>query len=70
MEFDLSVPADFTEYLASSENVAQQLAKFGIKINVKPYPSARTQRQAQSWQLRDVHGYRHALHLLPSVRVL
>ncbi len=40
MEFDLSVPADFTEYLASSENVAQQLAKFGIKINVKPYPSA------------------------------
>jgi peptide/nickel transport system substrate-binding protein len=40
MEFELSVPADFTEYLASSENVAQQLAKFGIKINVKPYPSA------------------------------
>ena len=40
MEFDLSVPADFTEYLASSENVAQQLAKFGIKINVSPYPSA------------------------------
>lgn len=40
MEFDLSVPADFTEYLASSENVAQQLAKFGIKVNVKPYPSA------------------------------
>jgi len=40
MEFDLSVPADFTEYLASSENVAQQLANFGIKINVKPYDSA------------------------------
>ncbi len=40
MEFDLKVPADFTEYLASSENVAQQLAKFGIKINVKPYDSA------------------------------
>lgn len=40
MEFDLSVPADFTEYLASSENAAQQLAKFGIKINVKPYDSA------------------------------
>ncbi len=40
MEFELKVPADFTEYLASSENVAQQLAKFGIKINVKPYPSA------------------------------
>jgi peptide/nickel transport system substrate-binding protein len=40
MEFDLSVPADFTEYLASSENVAQQLGKFGIKINVQPYESA------------------------------
>ena len=40
MEFELKVPADFTEYLASSENVAQQLAKFGIKINVKPYDSA------------------------------
>lgn len=40
MEFDLSVPADFTEYLASSENAAQQLAKFGIKVNVKPYDSA------------------------------
>jgi peptide/nickel transport system substrate-binding protein len=40
LEFDLSVPAEFTEYLASSENVAQQLAEFGIKVNVKPYPSA------------------------------
>jgi len=40
MEYDLKVPADFTEYLASSENVAQQLAVFGIKINVKPYQSS------------------------------
>ncbi|MBI3734048.1 MAG: hypothetical protein HY259_11430, partial [Chloroflexi bacterium] len=40
MEFELSVPADFTEYLASSENVAQQLNKFGIKITVKPYQSS------------------------------
>ncbi len=40
MEFELSVPADFTEYLASSENVAQQLAKFGIKASVKPYQSS------------------------------
>ena len=40
MEFNLSVPADFTEYLASSENVAQQLAEFGIVVNVQPYPSA------------------------------
>src|SRR5258706_1288375 len=40
VEVDLKVPADFTEYLASSENVAQQLAKFGIKINVKPYDTA------------------------------
>jgi peptide/nickel transport system substrate-binding protein len=40
MEYELSVPADFTEYLASSENVAQQLAEFGIIINVQPYESA------------------------------
>ncbi|MBI5305226.1 MAG: hypothetical protein HY868_24055 [Chloroflexi bacterium] len=40
MEYELSVPADFTEYLASSENVAQQLTKFGIKITVKPYQSS------------------------------
>jgi peptide/nickel transport system substrate-binding protein len=40
MEFELSVPADFTEYLASSENVAQQLAEFGIVVNVQPYPTA------------------------------
>ncbi len=40
MEFELSVPADFTEYLASSENVAQQLKAFGINATVKPYQSA------------------------------
>lgn len=40
LEFELKVPADFTEYLASSENVAQQLEKFGIKIAVKPYQSS------------------------------
>lgn len=40
MEFELIVPNDFTEYLASSENVAQQLKKFGINVTVKPYPSA------------------------------
>jgi len=40
MEYELSVPADFTEYLASSENVAQQMKKFGINIIVKPYQSS------------------------------
>ena len=40
MEYELSVPADFTEYLASSENVAQQMKKFGINITVKPYQSS------------------------------
>jgi len=40
MEFELIVPADFTEYLASSENVAQQLNVFGIKTSVKPYQSS------------------------------
>ena len=40
MSYELIVPADFTEYLASSENVAQQLGKFGIKIAVKPYQSS------------------------------
>ena len=43
MEFELSIPADFTEYLASSENVAQQLAKFGIKINVHAISFCRAQ---------------------------
>ena len=33
-------PRTSLSILASSENVAQQLAKFGIKINVKPYESA------------------------------
>lgn len=40
MEYELVVPADFTEYLASSENVAQQLKKYGINIIVKPYESS------------------------------
>ena len=42
------VPADFTEYLASSENVSQQLKKFGINITVKPYPSANRNDVAKS----------------------
>jgi len=40
MEYELSVPADFTEYLASSENAAQQMKKFGINLIVKPYQSS------------------------------
>ncbi|MBI5650748.1 MAG: hypothetical protein HZC40_09940 [Chloroflexi bacterium] len=60
LEFELSVPADFTEYLASSENVAQQLTKFGIKITVKPYQSSeRTNlHKAGKYQISMDIGFR------------
>ncbi|MBI5348143.1 MAG: hypothetical protein HZB77_02320, partial [Chloroflexi bacterium] len=60
MEYELIVPADFTEYLASSENVAQQMAKFGIKITVKPYPSAQrnADHKAGKYQLSMDIGMR------------
>ena len=60
MEYELIVPADFTEYLASSENVAQQMTKFGIKINVKPYQSSeRTNvHKAGKYQISMDIGFR------------
>ncbi|MBI3733255.1 MAG: hypothetical protein HY259_07320, partial [Chloroflexi bacterium] len=60
MEFELSVPADFTEYLASSENVAQQLNKFGIKITVKPYQSSErgTLHKSGKYQISMDIGFR------------
>lgn len=60
MAFELIVPADFTEYLASSENVAQQLAKNGIKITVKPYQSSERNNVAKagSFQISMDIGFR------------
>lgn len=60
MEFELSVPADFTEYLASSENVAQQLNKFGIKVTVKPYQSSERNNlhKAGKYQISMDIGFR------------
>jgi peptide/nickel transport system substrate-binding protein len=60
MEYELIVPADFTEYLASSENVAQQLTKFGIKITVKPYQSSERNNvhKAGKYQLSMDIGFR------------
>lgn len=60
MEYELIVPGDFTEYLASSENVAQQLSKYGIKITVKPYQSAERNNvhKAGKYQLSMDIGFR------------
>jgi peptide/nickel transport system substrate-binding protein len=60
MEYELIVPADFTEYLASSENVAQQLGKFGIKITVKPYQSSERNNvhKAGKYQISMDIGFR------------
>ncbi|MBI3536012.1 MAG: hypothetical protein HY070_00385 [Chloroflexi bacterium] len=60
MAYELIVPADFTEYLASSENVAQQLTKFGIKVTVKPYQSSERNNvhKAGKYQLSMDIGFR------------
>ncbi len=60
MEYELIVPADFTEYLASSENVSQQLAKFGIKATVKPYQSSQRNavHKAGQYQISMDIGFR------------
>lgn len=60
MEYELIVPADFTEYLASSENVAQQLSKYGIKVTVKPYQSAERNNvhKAGKYQISMDIGFR------------
>ena len=60
MEYELSVPADFTEYLASSENAAQQMKKFGINLIVKPYQSSEraTLHKAGKYQISMDIGFR------------
>lgn len=60
LAFELIVPADFTEYLASAENVAQQLNKFGIKITVKPYDSSQRNNvhKAGTYQISMDIGFR------------
>jgi peptide/nickel transport system substrate-binding protein len=60
MEYELIVPADFTEYLASSENVAQQMKKFGINIAIKPYQSSERNNvhKAGKYQISMDIGFR------------
>ncbi len=40
LSFELSVPADFADWLGAAENAAQQLNNFGIKTTVRGYPSS------------------------------
>ena len=60
MEYELIVPADFPEYLASSENVAQRMKKFGINIIIKPYPSSERNNihKAGKYQISMDIGFR------------
>ncbi len=60
MEYELIVPQGFTEYLAASENAAQQLQKFGIKVSVKPYQDAERNNvhKAGKYQISTDIGFR------------
>lgn len=40
LAFEISVPADFADWLAAAENAAQQLSAFGIPTTVRGYQSA------------------------------
>jgi peptide/nickel transport system substrate-binding protein len=40
LAFEISVPADFADWLSAAENAAQQLTAFGIKTTVRGYQSA------------------------------
>jgi peptide/nickel transport system substrate-binding protein len=40
LAFEISVPADFADWLAAAENAAQQLTTFGIPTTVRGYQSA------------------------------
>lgn len=40
LAFEISVPADFADWLAAAENAAQQLTAFGIPTTVRGYQSA------------------------------
>ncbi len=39
LEFELSVPSDFTDWNPAAQDVADQLTAFGIKITLRAYPN-------------------------------
>ncbi|HEY0738512.1 MAG TPA: ABC transporter substrate-binding protein [Herpetosiphonaceae bacterium] len=60
LAFELSVPADFTDWLAAAENAAQQLSAFGIPTTVRGYQSAERadiQKQGRYQILMDLSTY-------------
>ena len=62
---ELSVPADFADWLGSAENAAQQLKAFGIDATVRGYPSserATLQKEAKYQILVDLSIYYNPPH--------
>lgn len=62
---ELSVPADFADWLGSAENAAQQLSAFGINATVRGYPSserATTQKEGKYQILVDLSIYYNPPH--------
>ena len=65
LAFELSVPADFADWLGSAENAAQQLTAFGIKATVRGYPSserATAQKEGKYQILVDLSLYYNPPH--------
>ena len=65
LAFELSVPADFADWLGSAENAAQQLNAFGIKATVRGYPSSEravTQREGKYQILIDLSLFYNPPH--------
>jgi peptide/nickel transport system substrate-binding protein len=62
---ELSVPADFADWLGSAENAAQQLSAFGIDATVRGYPSserATAQKEGKYQILVDLSIYYNPPH--------
>jgi peptide/nickel transport system substrate-binding protein len=60
LAFEISVPADFTDWLSAAENAAQQLTAFGLKTTVRGYQSAERaeiQKQGRYQILMDLSTY-------------
>ncbi len=65
LAFELSVPADFADWLGSAENAAQQLSAFGINATVRGYPSTErptTQKEGKYQILVDLAIYFNPPH--------
>ncbi len=63
--FELSVPADFADWLGAAENASQQLNAFGFDTKVRGYPSAdraTTQKEGKYQILVDLAIYYNPPH--------